>query len=136
MALAEEMGIIELPNDVAPGYINHSYAYVANNPLIYTDPYGLFEATMGGFTALGAGFALADGPLPIGDIVGGTIIVGGAIYLACSSDSNGRKGGADGSKGGHRTNKKGSKKRTNDKHTKPRPGQKTKQRNKRGWYQR
>jgi len=138
MLLAEEMGIIELPYDVTPGYINNPYVYVANNPLIYTDSYGLFEETMGGFIGLGAGLALADGPFPIGDIIGAGVIIGGGIYLACSAkdNSSGRKGGSDGSKGGHRSNKKGSKKRTNDKHTKPRPGTKTKQRGKDGWYQR
>jgi len=91
MLLAEEMGIIELPYDVAPGYINHPYAYVANNPLIYTDPYGLFEETMGGFLGLGGALALADGPLPFGDIAAGVVIIGGGIYLACSSDEKGNK---------------------------------------------
>ncbi|ROR98672.1 RHS repeat-associated protein [Sinobacterium caligoides] len=65
------------------------YEYVGGNPLIYTDPYGLFEATMTGFLGLGGAAALADGPfLPIGDIIGAAIIVGGGIYLACSRDGN------------------------------------------------
>ncbi|MEN8205052.1 MAG: RHS repeat-associated core domain-containing protein [Pseudomonadota bacterium] len=41
MFVAGEIGYVELPYEVAEGYINHLYAYVDSNPLLYTDFYGL-----------------------------------------------------------------------------------------------
>ena len=57
--------------------------------------------------------------------------------VAAANVSVGRHGGAaKNGKNGHRSTKNGSKKRTNDKHTGLRPGSKTKQRSKPGFYQR
>ena len=91
MLIAEQMGIIELPYDIDAGYISHPYGYVANNPMIYTDPYGLFDETMSGLMGLGGALALADGPFPFGDAAAAAVIIGGSIYLACSSDEKGNK---------------------------------------------
>jgi len=59
------------------------YGYVGNSPAGAVDPLGLqglAEAQQLGLLA--GGFALADGPLPVGDIIaGGIIIVGGGKLL-------------------------------------------------------
>ncbi len=44
------------------------YAYCDNNPLSIIDPDGL-QGAMAGALPVAAGLALADGPLPIGDII-------------------------------------------------------------------
>jgi len=75
--------ISEDPIGLAGG--SNTYAYVSENPVNAVDPLGLSEETMEGLLALGGMAALADGPLPVGDLVGAGIIAGGTIYLACSS---------------------------------------------------
>ncbi|VAW45212.1 Rhs-family protein, partial [hydrothermal vent metagenome] len=101
---------IELKNNIKSSIesitYNNLYSYVVNNTLTNFDTFGLKTKKK-------------------------------KNKKSCNSCTSGRKGGADGSsnRAGHSTTKKGSKKRTNDKHTKCRPGTKTKQR-KKGWYQR
>jgi len=51
MIVAESMGAVELPYDIDPGYLNHSYAYVDSNPLVYSDPDGLSALAIPGFCA-------------------------------------------------------------------------------------
>ncbi|GIV09881.1 MAG: hypothetical protein KatS3mg019_1972 [Fimbriimonadales bacterium] len=59
----------------APLTLN-AYGYCVNDPVNKMDPdgYQVAEAIV-----VGGGLALADGPLPIGDIIGGAIIVGAII---------------------------------------------------------
>ncbi|RMH05931.1 MAG: hypothetical protein D6697_11600 [Armatimonadetes bacterium] len=59
----------------APLTLN-AYGYCVNDPVNAVDPdgYQVAEAIV-----VGGGLALADGPLPIGDIIGGAIIVGAVI---------------------------------------------------------
>ena len=66
----------------------NGYLYANANPLTYTDPLGLTGATMSWGARLGAAgaAAAADGPLPIGEIIGAGIIAKG-IYDACKDDS-------------------------------------------------
>ncbi|MFM6623632.1 MAG: RHS repeat domain-containing protein, partial [Dolichospermum sp.] len=58
------------------------YRYVKNSPINFIDPNGKEALTIGGVLVAGGTAAAADGPLPIGDIIGGIIIVGGIIVLA------------------------------------------------------
>lgn len=66
----------------------NTYGYVKGNPLIYSDKLGLEIDTMEPFFATALASALADGPLPFGEVVAGTVIIGGSIYLACKSDAD------------------------------------------------
>ncbi len=55
------------------------YRRVGNDPVNWIDPWGLSALTPA--LPIGVGFATADGPLlPFGDIIGGAIIAGAAIY--------------------------------------------------------
>jgi RHS repeat-associated protein len=67
---------------------HNRYLYCNNSPIDFTDPDGL-DAVAAGFTAAGAA-ALADGPVPIGDIVaiGILIGVGIAVLLAKGGKQN------------------------------------------------
>jgi hypothetical protein len=58
---------------------NNWYRFVANGPAGKTDPTGL--TAMSGVLVAGGGCALADGPLPFGDVVGLGVIVVGAIVV-------------------------------------------------------
>nr|WP_241681876.1 RHS repeat-associated core domain-containing protein [Cyanobacterium aponinum] len=54
------------------------YGYVDNNPVSNVDPSGLILQKL---IPLASTFAIADGPLPIGDLIGlGFIVVGTTIY--------------------------------------------------------
>ena len=70
----------------------NTYAYAVNNPSFYTDPLGLdAEATIATGLAVWGGTSLSDGPLPIGEVVGGIAFVGFAAYAGyqyCTSDDN------------------------------------------------
>jgi len=151
MIVAESMGAVELPYDVDPGYINHSYAYVDSNPLVYSDPNGLSALAIPGFCArnpaLCASAAAAAvsscgiDPNTLSNAAGAWYGPQLSFWAAASgmfkTGEGGRNGGADGGgKQGHNTTKNGSKKKSNDKHTKKRPGTKTKQRKKKNWHQR
>ncbi len=61
-----------------------TYAYVGGNPLGADDPRGLNARTWTRVLPIAGGAAAADGPLPIGDIVGAGLILGAIIYDACS----------------------------------------------------
>ena len=55
------------------------YRYVKNNSINFVDSNGL---SMAGVLTLGGFAAAADGPIPVGDLIGlGIIIVGGTVYL-------------------------------------------------------
>jgi RHS repeat-associated protein len=61
-----------------------TYAYVGGNPLGADDPRGLNARTWTRVLPIAGGAAAVDGPLPIGDIIGGALILGAIIYDACS----------------------------------------------------
>jgi hypothetical protein len=62
----------------------NAYVY-PTNPVEGVDPLGLSEEAMAAAIPIALTAAAADGPLPIGDIVGGVILAGAAIYgLTCS----------------------------------------------------
>ena len=53
------------------------YAYVANDPVNRTDPTGRCYVAVAGFAG---GAAVADGPFPVGDAVGGAALAGSCVY--------------------------------------------------------
>ncbi|NJL28928.1 MAG: hypothetical protein HC897_14085 [Thermoanaerobaculia bacterium] len=55
-----------------------AYGYAAQNPLLFGDPLGLF--TPRDLAAVGGSCIAVDGPLPFGDVIGGTLIVGAGIW--------------------------------------------------------
>jgi RHS repeat-associated protein len=52
------------------------YAYVHNDPLNLTDPSGKCSARAGVFFV---GAAVADGPVPVGEVVGGVVVAGSCL---------------------------------------------------------
>ncbi|MGI8485484.1 MAG: RHS repeat-associated core domain-containing protein, partial [Thermomicrobiales bacterium] len=54
------------------------YGYVGNDPLNYLDPHGL--SAFGTALPWAGGAAVADGPIPIGDVIAGGILAGAALY--------------------------------------------------------
>jgi RHS repeat-associated protein len=58
------------------------YLYVMANPVCYLDPLG--AALSGPILALAGGCTLADGPLPIGDLIALALIAGALIINVCS----------------------------------------------------
>lgn len=72
--------ISEDPIGFAGGDLN-LYGYVQNNPVNFIDPYGLNAIdTLRWGVGIAAEASLADGPLPVGDIVGGAVFVGSVAY--------------------------------------------------------
>ncbi|WP_308418914.1 RHS repeat domain-containing protein [Iodobacter violaceini] len=69
------------------GGIN-TYGYVGGNPVSYTDSRGLAAIPWNVALPAAGTAAAADGPLPVGDVVGVAIIVGTAIYNACEKTDN------------------------------------------------
>ncbi|MGD8843270.1 MAG: RHS repeat-associated core domain-containing protein [Gammaproteobacteria bacterium] len=59
----------------------NTYLYGDANPLRYIDPTG--ESALTGVLPIAGGAAAADGPLPIGDLLGITLITGAVIYDMC-----------------------------------------------------
>lgn len=59
------------------------YLFVRNNPIVYYDPYG--NSAVGVCLPIAGGCVVADGPLPIGDIIAGGILVGAEVWDACFS---------------------------------------------------
>lgn len=55
----------------------NEYIYANNNPIMLNDPNG---TNAGLIFALAGGFAVADGPIPIGDIIGAGILVSYGVY--------------------------------------------------------
>ena len=66
------------------------YAYVYNSPLAWIDPSGL--SAIAGALPIAGGLAVSDGPLPIGDILGGALLVGALIYDYFTSSNVGPSG--------------------------------------------
>lgn len=56
------------------------YLYGVQNPLLDTDPLGLFGP--GALGTIGGGCIAADGPLPFGDVIGIPLLVGAAAWAA------------------------------------------------------
>ena len=56
----------------------NTYLYANANPIIFTDPTG--ESALAGALPIAGGAAAADGPLPIGDLIG-LGILGGALLF-------------------------------------------------------
>jgi RHS repeat-associated protein len=67
------------------GGIN-TYVYALNDPIRHFDPLGLNASALTRLAPIAGGFALADGPVPIGDLIGAGIILGAIIYDACQED--------------------------------------------------
>jgi len=55
------------------------FGMTSNDPINWVDPNGLKSMMVRSLPAAG-GFAAGDGPLPIGDIIAGSIIVGAGLY--------------------------------------------------------
>ena len=64
------------------GYVDgvNLYEYVRGNPILKTDPMG--ESAIAVALPIAGGAAVADGPLPIGDIIGGVILIGALVWDA------------------------------------------------------
>ena len=71
------LGSIYLPRTL------NGYGYCLNDPVQCVDPSG---KQLQGALAVAGGVALADGPLPVGDIVAGIIIIGVLISVAITAD--------------------------------------------------
>ena len=57
------------------------YGYANNDPLNYIDYYGLNAAdTLRWGATFAASASLADGPLPVGEVVGGAVFIGSVVY--------------------------------------------------------
>ena len=61
------------------------YTYALDNPVRYTDPFGLSALT--GTLPIAGGLAAADGPLPVGDLIG-LGLLGGALLYDLLNDSD------------------------------------------------
>jgi RHS repeat-associated protein len=72
-------------DDISNEWLN-LYKFANNNPVSNIDINGENVAI-----GVGIGFCVADGPLPIGDIIGIPIIVGGVIYAICCQEKAPRK---------------------------------------------
>ena len=69
-----------MPDVAAITQSGNLYVYGLNNPVMYRDPSGeAAAAILKGAWAIGGGAALADGPLPVGDVIGLTIGISGTI---------------------------------------------------------
>ena len=68
----------------------NTYAYVGNNPLSYTDSLGLFVDTSSGQFLLNSArtagvVAVADGPIPVGDVAAAVILTAALATFATSN---------------------------------------------------
>jgi RHS repeat-associated protein len=81
----------ELPIDAVDAYylamlragnpkFEHAYGYVAQNPLLFADPLGLFGP--GALAAAGGACVAVDGPVPAGDVVGVPILIAAGVWAA------------------------------------------------------
>jgi hypothetical protein len=57
-----------------------AYLYSAQNPLLFSDPLGLFGP--GALATAGGACVAGDGPLPIGDLVGVPLLIGATVWAA------------------------------------------------------
>jgi len=64
---------------------HNMYAYTQNNPVMFVDPSGEFADIIPWLLKLAGGFAIADGPLPIGDIISVVLLVTVAIIMITES---------------------------------------------------
>lgn len=56
-------------------------------PTMYVDPFGL-DAVLPRVLPIAGGAAAADGPVPVGDLIGLGLILGAIIYDACTDDDD------------------------------------------------
>lgn len=65
------------------GGIN-TYGYALQNPILYVDPTG--ESSVARALPIAGGLAIADGPVPIGDLLAGGLLLGALIYDLCKEE--------------------------------------------------
>jgi RHS repeat-associated protein len=56
----------------------HAFGYSAQNPIVFGDPFGLFGP--GALAMAGGACAAADGPIPVGDIIGVPLVIGAGLW--------------------------------------------------------
>jgi YD repeat-containing protein len=66
--------------------LEHPFSYVAANPLLLGDPLGLFGP--GALATAGEVCIAADGPLPVGDLIGFPLLIGAGVWWAATQASD------------------------------------------------
>lgn len=62
------------------------YRFNLNSPTFYVDSFGL--SALVGVLPLAGGFAIVDGPLPVGDVIAGGLLVGAVLWDAFFDDDD------------------------------------------------